>query len=228
MSRLNALKQKIDKLPQQNAALKNINRLKQESSNVEKIRTDFEEAANYLETLLEYEALSVTTEQQKLNNVSKNAKAIKGQFEDYENFSKQIYQNWLVKNKEVPTQVISSLKMKWSTHVQNQLNKYKSIMDLANNARLPGATEMSKELAAITIEFQNIPAGYTKIESFEKRVAEFPTYISSLGLSMKIEDFLRKASSAGADPNLLYDDEIKEFLQENPGLLGQMRLKITV
>ena len=39
---------------------------------------------------------------------------------------------------------------------------------------------------------------------------------------------LKKASSTGADPNLLYDSEIMEFLQSNPGLLAQMRLKIAV
>lgn len=228
MSRLNSLKQKIDKLPQHNAALESAALLTRESSNVEKIRNDFEEGAKYIKILLEYEALSVTVEQQKLNKVSRNAKAIRGQFEDFENFNKQIYRNWLEKNKETTSQVISSLKTKWSTHVQDQLIKYKSIVEIANNARLPGASEMSKELTAIATEFQNIPADYTKIDSFEKRVAEFPKYISSLGLSSKIEDFLKKASSTGADPNLLYDSEIMEFLQSNPGLLAQMRLKIAV
>ena len=47
-------------------------------------------------------------------------------------------------------------------------------------------------------------------------------------MNPKLEDFLKKASGTGADPNLLYDDEIKEFLQSNPGLLSQMRLKIAI
>jgi len=74
--------------------------------------------------------------------------------------------------------------------------------------------------------FQNIPSDPSQIDSFEKRIAEFPTYITSLGLSPKIENFLKKASGAGADPSLLYDEEIKVFLQANPALFSQMRLKI--
>jgi hypothetical protein len=228
MSRLIALKQKIEKLPQQNAAVESAALVIRERKNLEKIRTDFEIAVDHVATLQKYEELNVTTERQKLVQFSKSVKSIKAQFEDFENFSKVIYRHWLEKNKDVSSHVITCLTTKWRTNVQNQLNKYKSIMDLANNAKLPGAMKMSRELADIAIEFQNIPSKHTEIESFEKRISEFPTYISSLGLNPKLEDFLKKASGTGADPNLLYDDEIKEFLQSNPGLLSQMRLKIAI
>ena len=228
MSRLSALKQKIEKLPQQTAAAESAALLIREKRNLEKIRADFDFAVEYIGTLKEYEELSVTVEYQKLRQFSKSVKTIKDQFEDFESFSKVIYRNWLEKNQDVPNQIISNLKLKWTNHVQTQLGKYKSILDLANNAKLPGAMKMSKELSDIALAFQNIPSDRSQIESFEKRIAEFPTYISSLGLNPKIENFLKKASGAGADPNLLYDDEIKEFLQTNTGLLAQMRLKITV
>ena len=228
MSRLSALKQKIEKLPQQHAAAESAALLIREKPNLEKIRTDFDFALEYIGTLIEYEELSVTAEYQKLKQFSKGVKTIKVQFEDFENFSKVIYRKWLEKNQDVPNQINSNLKLKWTNHVQTQLGKYRSIVDLANNAKLPGAAKMSKELSDIAIAFQNIPSDRLQIESFEKRIAEFPTYISSLGLNPKIENFLKKASGAGADPNLLYDDEIKEFLQINTGLLAQMKLKITV
>lgn len=226
MSRLSALKQKIEKLPQQNAAAESAAFLIREKSNLEQIRKDFDFAVEHITTLREVGELSVTAEYQKLTQFSKSVQTIKVQFEDFENFSKVIYRNWLEKNKDIPSQVISNLKLKWSNHVQNQLSKYKSIMDLANNAKLPGAMKMSKELSDIAMTFQNIPSDPSQIESFEERIAEFPTYITSLGLSPKIENFLKTASGAGADPSLLYDEEIKVFLQANPALFSQMRLKI--
>ena len=228
MSRLSDLKQKIEKIPRQDAAVENTKMFIRESTNIEKIRTEFDFAVEYITTLKGYKELSVTPEHQKLTQFSKSVKTIKLQFDDFENFSKLTYRNWLEKNIGVPRQVILKLTSKWKDHVQTQLNKYKSIMDLANNAKLPGAMKMSKELSDIAMAFQNIPSDPSQIGSFEKRIAEFPTYISSLGLNPKIENFLKKASGAGADPNLLFDDEIKEFLQTNSGLLAQMKLKITV
>ena len=112
MSRLSALKQKIEKLPQQNAAAESAALLIREKRNLEKIRTDFDFAVEYIRTLREYEELSVTAEYQKLTQFSKSVKTIKVQFEDFENFSKVIYRNWLEKNKDVPSQVISNLKLK--------------------------------------------------------------------------------------------------------------------
>ena len=228
MSRLSALNQKIKMLPQQIAAAESEKFLIGAKKNLEKIRTDFDSAVEYITTLKGYKELSVTPEHQKLTQFSKSVNTIKLQFDDFENFSKLIYRNWLEKNTDVPSKVKSDLELKWTNHVKTQLNKYKSIMDLANNAKLPGAMKMSKELSDIKMAFQNIPSDPSQIGSFEKRIAEFPTYITSLGFSPEIENFLKKASGPGADPNLLYDDKIKEFLQTNPGLLAQMRLKITV
>jgi hypothetical protein len=228
MSRLSDLKQKIEKIPQQNAAVERAEMLIRQSKHIEKIRNDFESAVLHIGTLGEYKELDLGREKQKITQFLNSVKTIKVQFDDIKNFSRVIYRNWLEKNKDVPIQVTSSVNMKWTSHVQTQLSKYKSIMDLANNAKLPGAKKMSQELSDIAITFENIPSEPSQIESFEKRIAEFPTYISSLGLNPKIENFLKKASGAGADPNLLFDDEIKEFLQTNSGLLAQMKLKITV
>ena len=172
MSRLSDLKQKIEKIPQQNAAVESAAMLIRQSGHIEKIRNDFELAVLHIATLGEYKELNLGTEKQKLTQFLNSVKTIKAQFEDFENFRKLFYQNWLEKNKDVSSQVITNLKLKWTNHVQNHLNKYKSIMDLANNAKLPGAKKMSQELSDIAIAFENIPSELSQIKSFEKSLSQ--------------------------------------------------------
>ena len=228
MSRITSLKQRIEKIPETQNAMRNIGLLKQESITLERIRIDYERATQILEIFETETTFNVSADRQSLKNLSKSAHAIKSLFEDFDNFSQIKYDNWLVKHRNTCSNIIERLSNIWRAHVSKALARYKNILNVASNANLSGANEMSAELVAIESDFKNIPETANEIRLFEQRISEFPKYISTLGLSSKIEDFLKKASSTGADPNLLYDPEVKEFLQSNPGLLAQMRLKIAV
>ena len=226
MSRITSLKQRIEKIPETQNAMRNIGLLKQESKTLERIRIDYERATQILEIFETETTFNVNADKQSLKNLSKSAQAIKSLFDDFDNFSQIKYDNWLVKHKNTCPNTIERLSNIWRAHVNKGLARYKNILNVASSANLSGANEMSAELVAIENDFKNVPETANEIRQFEQRISEFPKYISTLGLSSKIEDFLKKASSTGADPNLLYDSEIMEFLQSNPGLLAQMRLKI--
>lgn len=228
MSRIASLKQRIEKIPETQNAMRNIGLLKRESITLERIRVDFERATQILEIFETETTFNVSADRQSLKNLSKSARTIKPLFEDFDNFRQNKYDDWLVKHKNTSSHILERLSNIWRAHVSTGLARYKNILNVASSANLSGANEMSAELVAIENDFKNVPETANEIRLFEQRISEFPKYISTLGLSSKIEDFLKKASSTGADPNLLYDPEIMEFLQSNPGLLAQMKLKIAV
>ena len=226
MSKLGSLKQLIESIPEKQSASKSLAVLKRQSDIIKRLRDEYENAVRTLEILENVDGLHLSVERQRLQTLARTARPINEQFGDFENFDWRAYDTWLSKHKDAPAQVILKLKSYWSEHVANSLQKYRSILAIAKNARLSGAEAMSNEVISIETDYMAVPKTVNEAKTFEKRVSEFPKYIASLGLSLKVEEFLQAASRGGADPSLLYDEEIKVFLQANPALFSQMRLKI--
>ena len=61
-------------------------------------------------------------------------------------------------------------------------------------------------------------------QSLADAIAKFNAAIQSMKIDGPVGQFLRDASTTGADPRALFDPEIKKYLDDNPKLWAALRV----
>jgi hypothetical protein len=68
------------------------------------------------------------------------------------------------------------------------------------------------------------PTSSTAVQSLLDAIAAFNTAIKSMKIDGPIGQFLRDASTGGADPKALFEPEIRKYLDDNPALWAALRV----
>lgn len=117
----------------------------------------------------------------------------------------------------------NSIAATWSSVCRQYIDRADALRPLAEKLS-PSALAPLQALVQLLRSHGSPPTSPLAIQSLVDSIAKFNAAIQSMKIDGPVGQFLRDASTTGADPRALFEPEIKKYLDDNPQLWAALRV----
>jgi hypothetical protein len=125
--------------------------------------------------------------------------------------------------KRATTVLATSVNATWSAMCQQYSDRADALRPLAQRVS-PTALAPLQALVHLLMSSSTPPTTPHAVQSLRDAIQRFSAAIQSMQIDGAVGQFLRDASTTGADPRALFVPEIKKYLDDNPQLWAALRV----
>jgi hypothetical protein len=128
--------------------------------------------------------------------------------------------------KRATTTVNDAVTTTWSGICRQYEDRAKALRPLAEKLSPPALVSIDALSRLLRYHSSGPPTSVAALQSLLDAIRAFNTAINSMKIDGLVGQFLRDASTGGADPKALFEPEIKKYLDDNPALWTSLRITL--
>lgn len=117
----------------------------------------------------------------------------------------------------------SAVTSTWNSVCRQYFDRAEALRPLAEKVS-PSALAPLQALVQLLRSHVSPPTSPSSVQSLVDAIAKFNAAIRSMKIDGPVGEFLRDASTTGADPRALFEPEIRKYLDDNPQLWAALRV----
>jgi hypothetical protein len=159
---------------------------------------------------------AISTAKNLASRVSKDPKIIQGRGTDTS----------IANISSLADSALSDLKSQWRKLLLGRIRTFRSLVEAAEEAKLQGGLRLRNLLDSMEERANNPPFSHEQAEATKQQLDDLVRSISAIGLEGEVGAFLISAANGSANPQALYNPEVKEFIDRHD-LWRMLRVKLS-
>lgn len=117
--------------------------------------------------------------------------------------------------KNIADSASKTLREKWQLFLKDKIETYEKIVEAASDARLSGSDALAQILNKLRNKLDSPPKSEEEATKIAEALINLSGSIESLGLKGKVGEFLTAAAAGNAAAQMLLQNEVQEFIEQN-------------
>ena len=215
MNKLQLLKTEIEKIPEKRSRANLVGVLARYNDQTNKSFEVLTQTRNSLDFVLQVSSdINIETVRNKIEQTAKTSHRLRKRLsEDIEKIKSA--DDKFIDIKNTADSASKTLREKWQLFLKDKIETYEKIVEAASGAGLSGSDTLAQTLNKLCAKLDSPPKSEEEATKIAEALNNLSGSIESLGLKGKVGDFLTAAAAGNATAQMLLQEEVQEFIEQN-------------